>query len=83
MVNYQYLAGALALLVLAWLGLRAVGRSSSGANISILLKRSIVGVIATLTTRILIQDSGLDHSDVTLLAIPIGTGLAFALIYRG
>ena len=85
MVNSQYLAGAFALLILAWLALRAIqgARSSGGGNVSTLMMRGIIGIIAGLTTRILIQDSGLDPSDVTLVALPIGAGLAIALLYRG
>ena len=84
-VNYQYLAGAFALLILAWLGLRAIqGRRADGkAGASTLMMRAIIGIITGLTTRILVQDSGLGHSDATLVALPIGAGLAVALIYRG
>lgn len=84
MINYQYLAGAFALLILAWLALRAIHGSRPGgsANASSLTMRAIIGIIAGLTTRILVQDSGLDHSDVTLIVLPIGAGLAIALLYR-
>ncbi|MCX7365173.1 MAG: hypothetical protein NTV97_25540 [Alphaproteobacteria bacterium] len=85
MVNYQDLAGAFALLILAWLGLRAIqGRRADGkAGASTLMMRGIIGIITGLTTRILVQASGLGHSDATLVALPIGAGLAVALIYRG
>jgi uncharacterized membrane protein HdeD (DUF308 family) len=84
-INSQYLAGAFALLILAWLALRVIqgARHSGSANVSTLMMRGIIGIIAGLTTRILVQDSGLDHSDVTLVAFPIGAGLVIALLYRG
>jgi len=53
------------------------------AGASTLMMRAIIGIITGLTTRILVQDSGLGHSDATLVALPIGAGLAVALIYRG
>jgi hypothetical protein len=83
--DYQYLAGAFALLILAWLALRALkgNRQGKASDTSTLVMRGIVGILTGLTARILIQDSGLDHSDATLLALPIGAGLAVALIYRG
>jgi uncharacterized membrane protein HdeD (DUF308 family) len=76
MANYQYLAGAFALLILAWLAMRALkgNRERKAFDTCTLLMRGIIGIIAGLTTRILVQDSGLAHSNVTLVALPLEQG---------
>ncbi len=85
MVDYQYLGGVFALLVLALLALVALTggmRGPTGAT-STMMKRAIASILTTLLTRIFLYDSGLGHSDITLWSISIGAGLAVALIYHG
>jgi hypothetical protein len=85
MLNLNHLAGAIAFLALAWLAMHALkgGRTGRRSDVSTLVKRAIVGIVAGLTTRVLVHDSGLEGSDLTVLAIPIGLGFAAALVYRG
>jgi hypothetical protein len=84
-IDYDYLTGVFIILILALLALFAL-KSLSGQSKSpglTFFARTVIGIIASLTTRVFLEQSGLGASDVTLWSVSIGAGLALALVYRG